>query len=68
MIAKKDNNDEPDEIVKIKKVSLSNEQKDSISAAVVMDPSDEIKRAMSSLEKNVASSLTKEMKFEHLVE
>ena len=33
-----------------------------------MDPSEEIKNSMADIEKNVVSSLTKEMKFEHLVE
>jgi hypothetical protein len=33
-----------------------------------MDPSEEIKKSMSEIEKNTVSALTREMKFEHLVE
>lgn len=68
LIAKKDNSDnKPDEIVRQKQIALENERND-IKAAVVMDPSEEIKASFGEIEKNTVSALTREMKFEHLVE
>ena len=50
-----------------KKVALQNEVND-IKSAVVMDPTEEIKNSFEEIQKNTVSALTREMKFERLVE
>jgi hypothetical protein len=58
---------EPDEIVKQKVISVENEMNE-IKSAVFMDPTEEIKNSFKEIEKNTVTALTREMKFEHLVE
>lgn len=68
MIAKREHLiNEPDEIVKQKVISVENEMNE-IKSAVFMDPTEEIKNSFKEIEKNTVTALTREMKFEHLVE
>ena len=68
LIAKRENLiNEPDEIIKQKVIAVENEKND-IKAAVVMDPTEEIKNSFKEIERNTVTALTREMKFEHLVE
>jgi hypothetical protein len=68
LVARKEHNDvKPDDIVIQKKVALQNEVND-IKSAVVMDPTEEIKNSFEEIQKNTVSALTREMKFERLVE
>jgi CRISPR/Cas system CMR-associated protein Cmr3 (group 5 of RAMP superfamily) len=55
------------EIVIQKEIAVENERND-IVAAVVMDPGEEIKKSFGEIETSTISALTREMKFEHLVE
>ena len=68
MIARREHliND-PGEVVRQKVIAVENERND-MKAAVVMDPTEEIKNSFKEIEKNTVSALTREMKFEHLVE
>jgi hypothetical protein len=68
LIARRENLiNEPDEIIKQKVIAVENEKND-MKAAVVMDPTEEIKNSFKEIEKNTVTALTREMKFEHLVE
>jgi hypothetical protein len=68
LVARKEHTDvKPDDIVIQKKVALQNEVND-IKSAVVMDPTEEIKNSFEEIQKNTVSALTREMKFERLVE
>ena len=51
----------------MREIAVENERND-IVAAVVMDPGEEIKKSFGEIEKSTISALTREMKFEHLVE
>jgi hypothetical protein len=51
----------------LREIAVENERND-IVAAVVMDPGEEIKKSFGEIEKSTISALTREMKFEHLVE